>query len=129
MFREVLLDPKEWNYHRFLRCSPKGNMEYQQMQRLTFGVAASPYLAPQVLQQVAKDHTAQYPLAAEVINTTFYVDDRLTGAPEPREAIELQRQLFHLLQQAGMKLRKWRSNSQKFSTPFLQNSRKWKEAI
>ena len=70
--------------------------------------SASPYLATQVLQQVASDHSELYPEAARIVKSSFYVDDCLTGA---EQAIHLQQQLYELLQGAGMKLCKWRSNS------------------
>ena len=50
------------------------------MKRLTFGVKLSPFLATQVLRQMALDHKADYPRAAEIVNTQFYVDDCLTGS-------------------------------------------------
>ena len=50
IFREVVLDPQERNYHRFLRWSEDGTIEDHRMRRLTFGISASPYLATQVLQ-------------------------------------------------------------------------------
>ena len=57
------------------------------------------------------DHQAEYPKASEVIRTSFYVDDCLTGTNTVEEASSLQHQLCALLKQAGMTLRKWRSNS------------------
>ena len=110
MFREVVLDSSERDYHRFLRRK-ESQLEDWRMKRLTFGVSSSPYLASQVLRQVAVDHQAEYPKASEVIRTSFYVDDCLTGTNTVEEASSLQHQLCALLKQAGMTLRKWRSNS------------------
>ena len=47
------------------------------MVRLTFGVSSFPYLASQVLQQIAKDHASDYAKASSVVLTNFYVDDCL----------------------------------------------------
>ena len=79
------------------------------MTRVTFGVTSSPFLATQVLRQVAKDHEKQYPRAAKIISN-FYVDNCLTGAATSEEAREIQEELIALLQFACMWLHKWRSS-------------------
>ena len=83
------------------------------MTRLTFGVTSSPFLAKQVLRQVAQDHGKEFPRAAYIVETTFYVDDCLTGAETVEEAAENREELNGLLDCAKMTLRKWRSNSDK----------------
>ena len=111
MFREVLLDSTEKDFYRFLCRSPGGKLEDWRMHRLTFGIASSPYLASQVLKQTAIDHETEFPTAAAIVKSTFYVDDCLTGAKDVPAAIQFQQDLFHLLKKAGMTLCKWRSNS------------------
>ena len=59
------------------------------MTRVTFGVTSSPFLATQVLRQVAKDFGTQYTRAAKIITNNFYVDDCLTGAATSEEAREI----------------------------------------
>ena len=81
------------------------------MTRLTFGITSSPYLAMQVLRQVAQDHGKEFPRAAHIVGTTFYVDDCLTGAKTVEVAAEIREELNGLLDCAKMTLRKWRSNS------------------
>ena len=49
------------------------------MTHLTFGLTSSPFLATQVLRQVAAYHHNVCPRAAAVVLTTFCVDDCLTG--------------------------------------------------
>ena len=83
------------------------------MARLTFGVTSSPFLATQVLRQVATDHQSEYPAASTVVLEDFYVDDCLTGAESEDEAIQLRAELNTLLNCAGMILRKWRSSSER----------------
>ncbi len=81
---------------------------------LTFGVTSSPFIATQVLRQFAENVRTTYPIASEVILSTFYVDDCLSGAPTIQEADILRQQLCDLLHSAGMILTKWRSNSTEF---------------
>lgn len=82
------------------------------MTRLTFGVASSPFLATQVLRQMAKDYQDSHPKAAKIIMSAFYVDDCLTGANTVMEATEIREELNSLLAEGKMTLRKWRSSSQ-----------------
>jgi len=112
MFREVALNEEEKNYHRFLMESKEGEIEDWRMCRLTFGVTSSPFLATQVLRQVAKDHQLECPIASDLIHTVFYVDDVLTEADSVDQAKIVRKKLNELLNCAQMKLRKWRSNSQ-----------------
>ncbi len=111
MFREVALLPEEYDLHRFLHCDETGEIVDFRMNRLTFGVTTSPYLATQVLRQLAQDHREEYPNASAIVPTNFYVDDCLVGADTLPEAIGLRNELNALFSRAGMTLRKWRSNS------------------
>ncbi len=112
MYREVLLHPEDRHYHRFIwRAEIDQPWQEYQMSRVTFGVAASPYLAVKTLQQAAKDFAGDLPQAGWHIEHSFYVDDLLGGADTVEEAIVLQGDLRSVLGQAGFGLRKWRSSS------------------
>lgn len=60
---------------------------------------------------IAEDYQSKFPQAAEVIRTTFYVDNRLTGASTVQEAITIHENLNQLLNKVCMTLRKWRASS------------------
>ena len=79
MFREVGLHEGERDYHRYLVRDVSQNLVECRMKRLTFGVTCSPFLATQVLHQVAEDHAPEHPIAAAMVKSYFYVDDVLTG--------------------------------------------------
>ncbi len=111
MFREILLNPEVRDLHRFLVRSPTGAILDCRMERLTFGVSCSPFLATQVLHTLANLYTSSHPRASAAILSNFYVDDFLSGSHDVESADELRRELCDLLAQAGMVLRKWRSNS------------------
>ncbi len=111
MFREILLNPEEKNFHRFLMCDQSGAVLDCRMDRLTFGVKCSPFLATQVLHTLARLHASSHPAASSAILHNFYVDDLLSGAHNVEAADALRRELCDLLAQAGMVLRKWRTNS------------------
>ena len=111
MFREVALNPEHRDLHRFLMRDTQGTIRDCRMERLTFGINCSPFIATQVLHHLADLHSASHPQASSAILTTFYVDDFLSGADTVEEADHLWRQLCELLSRAGMTLRKWRTNS------------------
>ena len=76
-----------------------------------FTLTSSPFLATQVLHQIAQDYKDQFPQAADIIRDQFYVDDCLTGAEMLEEAVEKRTNLTELLTKPRMTLHKWRSNS------------------
>ena len=81
------------------------------MKRLTFGVTCSPYLATQVIRQLASDYRQEFPIAAQIIENSFYVDDYLTGANTLEEALTVRENLNLVMKKGMMTLRKWRSSS------------------
>ncbi len=111
MFREILLNPEENDFHRFLMRDQDGRITDCRMDHLTFGVKCSPFLATQVLHTLAHLHSTSHPLASSAILNNFYVDDFLAGAVNVEAAGALQREISDLLSKAEMTLRKWRSNS------------------
>ena len=80
------------------------------MTRVTFGVSASSFAANMAVRQNAIDIAHEFPLAAEVVNKSFYVDNCLTGATDSESALLLQQQLTELFARGGFVLRKWNSN-------------------
>ena len=111
MYREILLDDPDKQYHRFLwRASPGEPIEDYKMNRVTFGVAGSPYLAVRTLQQVAQDHGQDLPLVSKHIRTSFYVDDLMAGSDSVAGGLGLYCGLTDVLSKGGFLLRKFRSS-------------------
>ena len=106
MFREVALRKDEYDFHRFLHRGDNRNILDCRMKRLTLGETSSPYLASQILHQMAQDHGAEHPKAAQLMAKSFYVDDVLTGADNIKDAIQLRQELNQLLAKGCMILRK-----------------------
>ena len=80
------------------------------MTRVTFGVLSSSFASNMVVKQNAIDFGNEYPLAAEAVEKSFYVDDGLAGADDVETAITLQSQLQELFSRGGFLLRKWNSS-------------------
>ena len=78
------------------------------MTRLTFGVLASSFAANMVMRQNAINNTESYPVAAQAVLDSFFVDDGLTGADLEKKAIVLQEELQELFSLGGFMLRKWK---------------------
>ena len=111
MDRGVELAPEDRRLHRFLwRRHPTEAIQEYEMTRVTFGVAASPYLAVRILQQTATDHSNNQSASYHIMNS-FYVDDLLAGADSLEEARALQNSLCEILNKGGFKLCKFRSSS------------------
>ena len=113
MYREILLNPRDRQLHRFL-WRPRLDQPVQEfcMNRVTFGIASSPYLAVRTLQQAALDFGSDAPTASWHVLNSFYVDDLLGGADTVEQAVHLYGELRGMLSRGGFDLRKWRSNSQ-----------------
>ena len=113
MYREILLSPADRPMHRFLWRKEVGEpwQDYQ-MERVTFGVTSSPYMAIKTLMQVADDFASEFPEAQRHIKNSFYVDDFFGGANSVSEASLLRKQMTNILSKGGFSLRKWRSSSQ-----------------
>ncbi len=112
MYREVKLLPEDQAYHFLYIRDPDGKLLTCKMKRLTFGVRPSPFIATSVIRHHSNQNQKQYPKAAQAIMQQFYVDDFLSGASTLDEAVQIREELCKLLSLCGMKLRKWRSNSQ-----------------
>ena len=111
-YREIMLHPADRHLHRFLwRAETDQEIQTCQMNRLTFGIASSPYLAVRTLQQVATDFGSQTPTASYHVLNSFYVDDLLEGADTEDQALQLFNELKCMLAKGGFQLKKWRSSS------------------
>lgn len=112
MYRQVRVDSRDTCFLRiFWRNNPTDPLRVLELTTVTYGTASAPFLATRSLVQLADDEQAEFPDAAEVIRSDFYIDDALTGADSEAEAIRLREDLQNLLARGGFVIRKWCSNS------------------
>lgn len=111
MYRQIRVHDDDVDYQRILWFG-EGDAEVREWQltTVTYGMAASPYLAVRALQQLAVDEQQSFPRAAQSVLTDFYVDDMITGCDTSDEAIGLHREMCALMARGGMEIRKWTSN-------------------
>ncbi|XP_064075076.1 uncharacterized protein LOC135194141 [Vanessa tameamea] len=106
MYRQVKTDNRDNDFQRILwRENPNSEIKHYKLTRVTFGTASAPYLAVKALQQVAHDDGADYPMAAERILKSFYVDDFLSGFENVKQGYEILTQMNELLGKAKFKLK------------------------
>ena len=78
-----------------------------QLNTVTFGTAAAPFLATRCLKESANLVKDRFLLAARVITNDFYVDDMITGADDLQTAWNVRNQVVSSLKQVGFNLRRW----------------------
>ena len=106
MYRAIELTDTDRDLHRYvLRSDPDETIRDYRMTRVAFGVSASSFAANIAVKQNAIDYSHEFPLATEVVQKSFYVDDCLTGAANSKLALMLQ-QLTGLFSHGGFVLRK-----------------------
>lgn len=111
MYRAIELTDDDKDLHRFVwRSHPDAVLKDYRMTRITFGVSASSFAANMAVKKNALDYSHEFPMAAQVVNESFYVDDCLTGAADFESALLLYQQLTALFDRGGFVLRKWNSN-------------------
>ena len=112
MYREVILNKSDRQLHRFVwRSNPDQPLTLYCMNRVTFGVRSSPYVAVRSLQQASVDFGVSESAEQWHILNSFYVDDLLAGADDIEAAKKLYQSLRSILLKAGFDLKKWRSSS------------------
>jgi len=124
MYLQIGILPTDRKYHRFLwRDSQNEEPSEYEFNRVVFGVNASPFLAQFVSQENARKNAFDFPLAAETVLNSTYMDDSIDSVMTEEKGIELYTQLSQLWQKAGMKARKWLSNSRTILEHIPQENR------
>ena len=86
----TLLPGDQRDLHRFIwRTDTTQPLQDYRMTRLTFGVSASSFAANMTMKQNALDHASAYPLSAQVVFDSFYMDDGLTDTDSMSEGRKL----------------------------------------
>ena len=81
--------------------------------RIVFGKNAAPMESQFVAQENARSYQDRYPLAAETVLKSPYMDDSIDSVEDDEKGVELYHQLRALWRVANMQARKWISNSPK----------------
>ncbi|XP_055642528.1 uncharacterized protein LOC129779211 [Toxorhynchites rutilus septentrionalis] len=113
MYRQIWVHYTDQPLQRiYWRDDKESPLKIFQLQTVTYGTNSAPFLATRVLQQLAEDEAENYPLAAPVVRTSFYMDDLLFGCNNIDTLKSTCTQIVAMLHSAGFTLRKFSSNSQ-----------------
>ena len=118
MFSRIRLTPDDAMAHQYLWPAENGKINVYQMQRVTFGTAASPCLAIAITRRAAKDFGQDRPEGKRLIEEQMYVDDAVTSEPTIEGAIEAASQANEILEEADFHLQGFMSNHHKFLQHF-----------
>ncbi|XP_055589224.1 uncharacterized protein LOC129741507 [Uranotaenia lowii] len=111
MYRMIKVQRGDHRWQRILwRDSRDESVRTFELNTVTYGTSSAPYLATRCLQQLSQDGAEEYPIAAEVLASAFYVDDMLISVKSIEEGKQLVQQMMSLMDSAGMSLRKYVSN-------------------
>ncbi|GFV37820.1 uncharacterized protein TNCV_4409791 [Trichonephila clavipes] len=81
---------------------------YNKLKTVTYGLASASFLATRCIKQIALDDKDN-PNLSRVLQEDIYMDDLLSGADMPNNAISICKDIAHVLSTRGFHLRKWNS--------------------
>lgn len=111
MYRQFLVDESDRKFQLVLwRDSKEDKLNVFQLNTVTYGLSAAPFLAIRSLFYIADINESSYPVGSQVLREDLYVDDVLTGAND-LELLNLKKnEIIKILQLHGLQLAKWNSN-------------------
>jgi hypothetical protein len=115
MYLHIYIAPEDRRYHWFLWRGLDTTVKPQEYEftRLVFGVNCSPFLAQFVAQEHARKHSEKFPIGAETVLQSTYMDDSMDSVKNYDTGIQLYKELSELWGTGGMDARKWKSSSTK----------------
>lgn len=115
MYRQVLVDQHDRKYQYILwRYSEQEPIRTYQLNTVTYGTSAAPFLAVRSLHYLADEYMENFELGARAIKNSFYVDDFLCGAESVEDLAQLKYQVTEILKKGCFELDKWHSNHESF---------------
>ena len=91
MYLRIGISHADKPHHRFLWRGTNQNRtpDVYEFDRVVFGVNSSAFQAQFVLQQHAKKYKDSFPMAAETIKKSTYMDDSMDSVHSEEQGIEL----------------------------------------
>ncbi|XP_076247808.1 uncharacterized protein LOC143187480 [Calliopsis andreniformis] len=97
MYRQFLVKTEDRLYQRILWRDDDGRIKTYELNTVTFGLSAAPFLAIRSIHQLETDERDNAPAASSVLGRDLYVDDLLTAAGTFENAVNLRDQTINLL--------------------------------
>ncbi|XP_066590828.1 uncharacterized protein [Prorops nasuta] len=111
MFRQILIRPEDRKFQSIIWKDDCGNTQIYQLNTVTYGTGAAPFLASRVVQELTNQHCDHFPDAKSILLHSIYVDDILFGANNLAHLRDIQAQLVKLLDKGKFERSKWAFNS------------------
>ncbi|GFV76204.1 uncharacterized protein TNCV_4672931 [Trichonephila clavipes] len=122
MYRQILVADEDQKYQQILwRNNSSENIRTYKLKTVTYGLASASFLATRCIKQIALDDKDN-PNLSRVLQEDIYMDDLLSVADTPNNAISICKDIAHVLSTRGFHLRKWNSNSTVFLAQFSEHS-------
>ncbi|XP_074109295.1 uncharacterized protein LOC141534050 [Cotesia typhae] len=109
MYRQILVHPDHHKFQRILYYHDDTISTFE-LQRVTFGVSAAPFLATRTINKLADDERYNFPNASTILKRDLYVDNLLTGTNSLSEILQLRDEIIQFVRKGGFELRQWASN-------------------
>lgn len=97
---------KKQNFKILWRHTPEKEIKSYRVNTITYGIKCSASLAISCLQQLVKEHSTQFPLAAAASQSDYYVDDFITRTDTIEDLNTLKSNVESILSQGGFELHK-----------------------
>uniref|UniRef100_A0A8W8P1X9 CCHC-type domain-containing protein n=1 Tax=Magallana gigas TaxID=29159 RepID=A0A8W8P1X9_MAGGI len=113
MYLKIKVPQEDRPYQQFLwrDVNTEEKPDVYEFSSVVFGINSSPFQAQFVAQSHAETNRETYPMAAETVLKSTYMDDSMDSVSTEEDGVILYRQLSALWEKAGMYARKWLSNS------------------
>ncbi|GBM53925.1 hypothetical protein AVEN_64846-1 [Araneus ventricosus] len=120
-FLQIELDFPDRDFTRFFWTDNLNNEPYVlNFTRVLFGLGPSPYLLAVTLKHHFEKYKEQYPPTFDLLNSSVYVDDLIGGQNDVPDALRTTLECLQIFSDAGMLLRKWRTNSKQLNLLWQQ---------
>ena len=125
MYLQIRIPIEDRSKFRFLwrNLEVDRKPDIYEFERVVFGDASAPFRAQFVSQENARIYQKEFPHASTTVCKSTYMDDSLDSVRDNQTAIQLFEELQGLWAKAGMKARKWLSNSPEVLTKIPQELR------
>ena len=113
MYLQIATDEKDRSYFRMFwrNVDTESEPTVYEFSRVVFGKNSAPMESQYVAQENARRYQHLYPLAAETVLESTYMDDSIDSVEDDKDGVQLYHELKELWAKAKMEARKWVSNS------------------
>ncbi|XP_075154313.1 uncharacterized protein LOC142227952 [Haematobia irritans] len=116
MYRQFMVDQRDRKFQLVLwRDDDSNALNLYQLNTVTYGTSAAPFLAIRSLIFIADTFRDLFPIGTEVLRHDVYVDDILTGAENIPDLLRKKEEIIEVLGRACLSLSKWNSNCNQIS--------------